>query len=73
MKQKEPQYAFVAPKSVAKQANQRNKLRRQGYSALKSFDVKSGIGLFFYKKQAKNATFAEIKEDIGLILGKVRL
>jgi ribonuclease P protein component len=73
MRQNQPQYAFIAPKSVAKQASDRNKLRRQGYSALRAFNIKSGIGLFFYKKQAKNATFSEIKADIQTILAKTRL
>jgi ribonuclease P protein component len=73
LKQENPQYAFIAPKSVAKQASDRNKLRRQGYNALKSFNIKHGIGLFFYKKPAKNATFTEIKADIQLILTKSKL
>lgn len=71
--QNNPQYAFVAPKSVAKNAVTRNFLRKQGYSAIRSFKVISGAGIFFYKKELKKANFSEIKEDIRKILQKAHI
>ena len=61
IKQKDPQYAFIAPKSVAKQASKRNLLRRKGYSALNHSTPKSGAGLFFYKKHTKKVTINDIR------------
>jgi ribonuclease P protein component len=69
----EPHYAFVAPKSVAKNAVDRNKLRRQGYASLKSYPLKQCSGIFFYKKQAKGSPYQEIKESVGCIVDKIRL
>jgi ribonuclease P protein component len=69
--QKVPQYAFVAPKKPFKTAVLRNKLRRQGYSALKKYPLKSAAGIFFYKKLTKQALFSEIVKDIGLLLQKM--
>jgi len=71
IKQNNPQYAFVAPKKVAKRAVDRNKLRRQGYNALRSFKLKGYAGIFFYKKQTKAVSFKDIKEEVGLILSKL--
>lgn len=70
--QNTPQYAFVAPKSVAKTAVERNRLRRQGYNSLRGFILKPYAGIFFYKKEAKNATSLEVKEDISKILSKLK-
>lgn len=71
---KPPQYAFVAPKSVAKQAVLRNKLRRQGYNALgQNPKIPNVLGIFFYKKPTKVASFKEIKDDINTILTKINL
>jgi RNase P protein component len=67
-----PQYAFVAPKSVAKRAVDRNKLRRIGYNTLNSYTLKNFLGIFFYKKQGKNASTQEIKEDIVSILKRLK-
>ena len=72
--QKSPQYAFVAPKTVAKQAILRNKLRRQGYNALsQNPKIPSVLGIFFYKKQAKIAPFEEIKKGINEVFSKINL
>lgn len=71
--QNNPQYSVVAPKSVAKLAVDRNKLRRRGYNAIRSFSPKSGLGIFFYKKGAAKAEYAEIREDIGLLLKKAHV
>lgn len=71
--QVKPQYSVVAPKSVAKLAVSRNKLRRQGYNAIRSFCPKQGLGLFFYKKGSAKAEYADIKEDIGSLLKKAHL
>jgi ribonuclease P protein component len=73
IRQDEPHYAFVAPKSVAKKASDRNELRRRGYSALRSFPIEHGVGIFFYKKQAQKATFSQIKDDIKGILSRAKV
>jgi len=69
-KQIDPQYAFVAPKNVARKATDRNKLRRKGYNAIRLLNVPSGAGLFFYKKSGVNATSQDIKTDISFLLKK---
>ncbi len=67
-----PQYAVVAPKSVAKQAVSRNKLRRQGYYVFNQYTKLPSIsGIFFYKKEAKNIDFKDIKKSIYSVLGKI--
>ena len=70
IEQAKPQYSVVAPKSVAKSAVSRNKLRRQGYNAIRSFSPSSGLGVFFYKKGNSKLEYKDIKEDIGLLLKK---
>ena len=73
MAKKPSQYSVVAPKSMAKSAVLRNKLRRQGYNALSSLNIHKDImGIFFYKKQAKMPIYKDIKDDIGLILSKIK-
>ncbi len=64
-------YAFVAPKSVTKQAIARNKLRRQGYNSLPTLSLPLFAGIFFYKKQAKEATFTEIKIQVQSLITKI--
>lgn len=68
-----PQYAFVAPKNIAKTAVARNKLRRRGYGALREFSVKNSQGIFFYKKNTTNIPFIEIKKDINFLLKKAKI
>lgn len=65
-----PQYAFVAPKGIFKKAVERNKFRRSGYNTLRYIPIRSGSGIFIYKKQAFIANSAEIKENILFILKK---
>lgn len=73
LNQENPQYAFVVPKSVAKRAVVRNKLRRQGYNAIRTMDTLSGLGVFMYKKQNKEVPFSEIKESIKSLLNKAKI
>ena len=73
IKQDVPQYAFVAPKKVAKTAVRRNSLRRSGYNILRLYNLKSNAGIFFYKKEALNSDNIEIKKDIDFILKKARI
>ncbi len=68
-----PQYAFVAPKKIAKTAVKRNYLRRKGYNILNLYNLKSNSGIFFYKKEALKASPLEIKNDIILILKKAKI
>lgn len=72
IKQDRPQYAFVAPKSVARKATERNKLRRLGYNAIRSIEAKNVAGLFFYKKQGVVASKEEIKNEIIFLLKKIK-
>jgi len=73
LKQKLGEYAFVAPKKIAKTAVKRNELRRKGYNILRLYDLKPFAGIFFYKKEALNATNIDIKKDIEIILKKIKL
>ena len=68
-----PKYAIVAPKSVAKTAVDRNKLKRVGYSALRGFGIKNSQGILFYKKNNLKIPFVEIKKDINFLLNKAKL
>jgi RNase P protein component len=70
MKSDTPQYAFVAPKGIFKKATERNKFRRMGYNIIRFIPIKSGLGVFIYKKQAITSTNQEIKENIVFILKK---
>lgn len=72
--QKTPQYAFVVPKTVAKQAFSRNTLRRKGYALLRQRALLPKVlGVFFYKKQAHTAAFIDIKADIDALLNKISI
>jgi len=73
LKQETPQYAFVAPKKIAKTATKRNSLRRKGYNILRQYNLKSHSGIFFFKKEALGATLPQIKGDIEYILKKARI
>jgi ribonuclease P protein component len=70
---KTPAFAIVAPKTVAKQAHLRNKLRRQGYASLRKYPLKPCSGIFFYKKGQLDRSITAISTDIGTILSKIRL
>lgn len=71
--QKEPQYAFVASKKIAKKATQRNSLRRKGYNILRQFNIKSHSGIFFFKKEGLDVKTPDLKKDIENILIKSRI
>jgi ribonuclease P protein component len=73
IRQEAPQYAFVAPKKIAKGAVKRNSLRRAGYNILRTYDIRSNAGIFFYKKEALTSNSIEIRKDIDLILKKARI
>jgi ribonuclease P protein component len=68
---KEPRYAFVAPKKIFKIAIKRNKMRRIGYNVLRNISIHSGLGVFIYKKEAISLNIKEIQEKILLLLKKV--
>lgn len=64
--------SFIAPKSIAKLAVERNKLRRKGYSALGKHieQFPSGIlGVFLFKKPEGN--ILKIENEIKNILNKI--
>ncbi|MFA5778023.1 MAG: ribonuclease P protein component [Candidatus Paceibacterota bacterium] len=67
-----PRISFVAPKSIAKLAVQRNLLRRRGYSALKKYFkvFPAGIlGVFVFKKYQEDILILE--NEIKTILSKI--
>jgi ribonuclease P protein component len=73
-----PKFAFVVSKKVAKNAVDRNVLRRRGYSALREIGIlkekNKWIGFsvaFFFKKEAKNLGFKETEKGIEELLRKV--
>ncbi len=66
-------FAFVAPKSVAKLAVDRNKLRRKGYSILYPLNTTNSVGVFFFKKEAKNVSSMDISSDVISLLKKANL
>jgi len=68
-----PQYAIVAPKNIFKNAAKRNKYRRIGYNILRSVPIKSGSGIFMYKKPTITANNKEIKEEMLFILNKFNI
>lgn len=71
IRQNNPQYAFVAPKKSFKNGVLRNKWRRIGYNILRSVPIKSGLGVFIYKKQVITTKKQEIKDEIVSTLKKV--
>ncbi len=71
LKQKTPQYAFVAPKTFVKSGVLRNKLRRKGYNVLKTVDLPLCAGIFFYKKEGLQDKNLDFKGDILNILKKI--
>jgi len=73
LKQDFPKYAFVVPKKIVKTAVKRNSLHRKGYNILRSYDLKSFSGIFFYKKEALNASLAEIEKDVDFLLKKAKI
>lgn len=64
------QYVFVSPKNIYKTAIKRNKQRRLGYNIIRKLPLKTGSGIFMYKKQSLVSSQAEIKENIVFILKK---
>lgn len=72
LKQKDPQYAFVAPKSIAKKAIIRNGLRRKGYGALRLQVLPGCAGVFIYKKEGLKAGTKDIQKDLEFILKKIK-
>jgi len=69
-------FSFSASKKVNKIAPERNKLRRQGYSVVRTFlkSIKPGfLCVFVYKKTAHEVSFEEIKEQIEFLLKKARI
>ena len=68
-----PRYAFVAPKGLFKTAVGRNKYRRLGYNILRKKEVKTGSGIFIYKKQAILASRKDLELAINQVFQKIGL
>ncbi len=73
IKQAIPQYAFVAPKKIAKNATKRNNMRRKGYNIMRFYDINKNAGIFFFKKEAILAQNTDLKKDIDFILKKAKI
>ena len=70
--QHSPHISFIAPKSVAKFAVNRNILRRRGYTALKKYinQFPSGLlGAFIFKRYQDDVLILE--DEIKEILNKI--
>jgi ribonuclease P protein component len=74
---KEPKFAFVVSKKVARNAADRNILRRRGFSVLRDISILKEknkwvgfFGVFFFKKEAKNLNFEDIKKEVKILLEK---
>jgi len=72
-----PKFAFVISKKVAKNASDRNILKRRGFHALRelifplSVEKRSGhMVAFFFKKEAIGLKFKDIKKDMEILLKK---
>ena len=71
-----PKFAFVVSKKVAKNAADRNKMKRRGFHALREvvfpIDPKMGgcMCAFFFKKEGREVGFEEIKREIKELLKK---
>lgn len=71
IKQEIPQYSFVVPKKIQKNAILRNKFRRIGYNFIKKNEQKPVAGIFFYKKEAF-IDKSGIGKEITSILNKIK-
>ncbi|KKQ21388.1 MAG: Ribonuclease P protein component [Candidatus Nomurabacteria bacterium GW2011_GWA1_37_20] len=70
--EKERKISFIAPKSIAKKAVERNYLRRLGYSALEKIlnNFPAGImGVFIFKRYENNILI--IENEVKNILNKI--
>lgn len=72
IKSDDNQFAFVAPKNIFKNAIKRNKVRRMGYNVLRFIKKENISGIFFYKKQDKNITTKEVKDEVISIFKKIK-
>lgn len=65
-------FAIVSPKSVAKTAAERNRLRRAGYGIIakhRSEILPGHVFLCFFKKEAIHADVDMLEDDFGKLLG----
>ncbi len=68
-----PQYSFVVPKKILNRAVKRNQYRRNGYNILRSLkNIKTGSGIFFFKKEALKVINSKLKNDIEILLKKIK-
>jgi len=69
-------FSFIVSKKVAARATDRNKIKRRGYSAVETVygDIlPHTAALFFVKKDAIRASFADIQKDIVELLTKSKI
>lgn len=69
---KDSGFACVVPKAVFKKAHDRNSLRRKGYNALREMPLPPILGIFFFKKEAKDVTASQIRQQIELVFQKIK-
>lgn len=71
-----PRFAFVVSKKVAKKAVERNRLKRRGYEATRTFSddiVEPVLCIFYPKKEIHTLSFKELTAEIGSLLEKAGL
>jgi len=69
-------FSFSASKKVSKIAPKRNKLRRQGYSIVKTLLINISPGflcVFTYKPSAIKASFSDLKGQIENLLKEAKI
>ena len=66
--------AVVAPKSLARKATERNRLRRGFYGALTTLPGQlalSGMAVFFIKSIPKGPLVSSLREDLSSLVSKI--
>ncbi len=66
--------SVVVPKKVSKRAVLRNKIRRRIYDIVsrhKSVLENQGVFIFFTKAGIEKKSYAQLREDVGVVLGTI--
>lgn len=68
-----PKITVIVSKKIIKTAVSRNRLKRRIYSIMQEHlsHMQSGIYMIYIKKESKNASYRELKDDINNVLKKI--
>lgn len=69
-------FTFVVSKKTTPTAVKRNQLKRKGYAIIEEQknNIKEGfVFVFYFKKEATQKTYKELKKDITLLLKKANV